>query len=208
MIVDPSIEEYLDSLLQDQDSVLQNMERLAKEEEFPHVGPHVGKFLFLLTRMSRARSVFEMGSGFGYSAVWFARALPPDGVVHLTDPSRKRLDQAGDFLEKAGLKERARFHQGDALEIIDRMDGPFDIVFNDVDKEAYPATIDKAARVLRPGGLFVTDNALWYGKVTREPSPDQTTAGVVEFNKRLVADHRFDTVFLPLRDGIALSLRC
>ncbi len=206
-MIEPALETYLDSLLPARNPVLVEMEERAGKEDFPIVGPKVGRLLFILTRLARARRVLELGSGFGYSACWFAQALSAGGEVHLTDASAQNLDQARDYLRRAGLADKARFHQGNALELIDQMSEPFDVVFSDVDKEDYPQTIDKVARVLGAGGLFVTDNALWYGKVVQTPPPDAATAGVVEFNRRLANDQRFDTAIVPLRDGLAIALK-
>jgi predicted O-methyltransferase YrrM len=166
----------------------------------------VGRLLFILVQSMKARRVLELGSGYGYSALWFARALPGNGEVHLTDWSEENLRSARRYLDRAGLLAKARFHHGNALAIIDRVKGPFDIVFNDIDKEHYPVVVDKAFRVLRPGGLLISDNALWEGKVHRK-RVDATTRGVQEYNQRVFAHPRLQTVILSLRDGLSLSLK-
>jgi caffeoyl-CoA O-methyltransferase len=204
MIVNPNVERYLDSLEPRPDAVRRAMERRAARERFPIVGPQVGRLLAMLAASMRARRVLELGSGFGYSALWFARALPASGEVHLTDGSENRLAWARKYLQRAGLVRRARFHPGDALATLGRIQGRFDIVFNDVDKEQYPAVVDRAVEILRPGGLLITDNALWYGKVTRMRA-DPATRGVQEYNRRVFSRKDLDTVILPLRDGVALS---
>jgi predicted O-methyltransferase YrrM len=212
-IVNPSLESYLTHLRPGRDEIFIEIEQLARERKFPAVGPDVGQLLFILARSIGARTILELGSGFGYSALWFGRALDPADpsckvVCTDTDPENKKQTEA--FFRRAGLFGLLEFHVGDALETARRLEGPFDIVFNDVDKEIYPDTIDPAARLVRPGGLFITDNALWYGRVVA-PDPDdpkdEATRGVCEFNRRMAKDTRFHTVILPIRDGVSLALR-
>jgi len=183
------------------------MERLAAERDFPIVGPQVGALLAVLTRAVGARRILELGSGFGYSALWFARSLPVDGTVQLTEFSPAALDEARVFLERAGLVHKARFHEGDGLATASELSGPFDIVFNDVDKEHYPEVVAPAVALLRPGGLLVTDNALWYGKPADPRVTDEATEGVREYNRRIFAHPELLTVILPVRDGVALSIK-
>ena len=117
MIVAPRIEAYLQDLQPESDPILAEMERLAAGRDFPIVGPQVGALLALLTRATGASRVLELGSGFGYSALWFARALPDDGTVQLTDFSAAALDEARTFLDRAGQLTKARFHAGDGLAV-------------------------------------------------------------------------------------------
>jgi caffeoyl-CoA O-methyltransferase len=206
-IVTQPIEAYLEALAGPpaDEPVRVAMERLAAERGFPIVGPHVGRLLSILARTLGARRVLELGSGFGYSAYWFARAVGEGGEVHCTELSADNRDQALSFLGQAGLGQRVTYHLGDALELArSQPDGTFDLVFNDVDKELYPQTVELAVKLLRPGGLFITDNALWKGRVTAPAEADETTRAVLEFN-RLVTDHpALETVIVPLRDGLAI----
>lgn len=205
-LVDPAIERYLSDLAPSDDPVLREMERLAAERSFPIVGPQVGRLLYVLAAASGARRVFELGSGFGYSAYWFARAVGPDGEVVLSETSAENAALAARFLERGGLGERVRIEVGDGLERIAGETGPFDIVFNDVDKAQYPRVLERAAAALRPGGLLISDNMLWRGAVL-EPAPsDAATRGVQELTRRLYAAERFVTALLPLRDGVSVSL--
>jgi len=204
-IVDPAIDRYLHELANPEDPVLREMEVLAAKESFPIVGPQVGRLLHLLARMIRARRVIELGSGFGYSAYWFARAVGPDGRVVLTEGSEERAAQAAEFLERGGLAERVRIVVGDGLEIIEGAGSGFDIVFNDVDKEDYPRVLDKAAAALRPGGLFISDNMLWFGTVLEAEPSEASTHGIKELTRLLYASSEFETVLVPLRDGVTVS---
>ena len=154
-----------------------------------------------------ARRVLELGSGFGYSALWFARAVGPDGRVVLTEYSPDRAAEAEGFLRRSGLLDRVRIEVGNALEIAERLDGPFDIIFNDVDKEDYPAALEIAIDRLRPGGLFISDNMLWKGKVLDTDTTDAATRGVLELTRRLYASDRLATTLVPVRDGVTLSVK-
>ncbi len=205
-VVDQRIERYLAELHSERDPVLTEMERLAEELAFPIVGPQVGALLYILTRSSRAKRVLELGSGFGYSALFFANAVGPSGRVVLTDTDRENRSRAHRFLTKARLEDRIQFRVGDALELATSLRGRFDIVFNDIDKEQYPLVPDAAAKLLRPEGLLITDNALWGGCVAEDPNADEATRGVRRYNELMARDPRYTTVILPLRDGLSVSL--
>lgn len=206
-IVDPEVERYLHSLASPDDAVLREMELFAAERNFPIVGPQVGRLLDVLTRACRATRVFELGSGFGYSAYWFARAVGAGGEVVLTDRSAEHGELAATFLARGGLADRVRVEIGDALEILDRTPGEFDVLFNDIDKERYPEVLDRAAAALRHGGLLVSDNMLWYGTVLEDRPAEPSAAAVKELTRRLLASPEFSTVLLPIRDGVTVSVR-
>lgn len=203
-VVDPRLEGYLESLLPPADPVRAEMEALATKRGFPIVGPLVGRFLALLVELTGARRVLEMGSGFGYSALWFARALPDDGEVILTEYDAGDCDRARRFLEAGGVAGKASFLVGDALQLVPELDGAFDIVLIDVDKEQYPDALEIALPKVRPGGLLIADNVLWFGRVVEERPPSPSTEGILEFNRRIHADPRLRVATVPLRDGLAL----
>ena len=204
-IVFPELETYLETLETTRDAVLLEMERRAAAEDFPIVGPLVGRMLCLLAKSIGARRVLELGSGYGYSAYWFARSLPPDGEIVLTEMSETHLRQAEGYFRRGGLRCRARFEQGDGLQILDRLPGEFDIILNDVHKQQYPAAFQAVSRV-RAGGYFLSDNMLWGGRVARDPS-HATTRGVLELTRLLFAEPNLYTTILPLRDGLSVSLK-
>lgn len=206
-ILSDDIDRYLHSLARSEDPVLVEMERIAAERDFPIVGPLVGRLIFVLARSIGAKRVFELGSGFGYSAQWFARALPEDGLVVLTEGSAERAADARAFLDRAGLLSRCRIEVGSALDLLAEEKGEFDIVFNDIDKHQYGEVYEAARRVLRPGGLLISDNMLWYGKVLDEPPRDAATAGVKELTRKLHASPEFVTTLVPIRDGVTVSVR-
>jgi predicted O-methyltransferase YrrM len=207
-LVDPRIEEYLRRLYDDGDPVRHEMEALARERTFPIVGPLVGRHLAVLTRAIGARRVFELGSGYGYSALHFARAVGEDGEVHCTELSEDNVRLAEGFLRRAGVWERVRYHREEATAALKRVGGTWDVVYNDIDKEGYPATVDLAFERLRPGGLFITDNVLWSGRVLEgEDDGTPATRGVREFTRRLLAHPGFLTAIDPTRDGVAVALK-
>ena len=206
-LVHPNVDRYLAELSRSTDPILVEMERLAAEQSFPIVGPQVGRLLYVAAVSISARRVLELGSGFGYSALWFARAVGPDGRVVLTEYSPERAAEAEGFLRRSGLLDRVRIEVGNALEIAERLDGPFDIIFNDVDKEDYPAALEIAIDRLRPGGLFISDNMLWKGEVLDADTTDAATRGVLELTRRLYASDRLATTLVPVRDGVTISIK-
>lgn len=207
-IVNADIEAYLRGLYEDGDPVRREMETLAAERRFPIVGPLVGRELSLLARAIGAKKVFELGSGFGYSALFFAKAVGEGGNVHCTDLSEDNERMAKEFLTRAGLWSRITYHREEATKALVKTGGTYDIVYNDIDKDGYPETVDLAYSHLRPGGLFITDNVLWSGRVL-EPQKDASpsTKGVIEFTRRLLAHKGFLTSINPTRDGVAVALR-
>ncbi|MBI2163206.1 MAG: O-methyltransferase [candidate division NC10 bacterium] len=205
-IVVPRIERYLESLETTRDAVLTQMERQAAERDFPIVGPLVGRMLCLLAQSIGARRILELGSGYGYSAYWFTRALPDDGELILTEASAENLAQAKEFFREGGVRCRVRFEPGDAFEILERLPGEFDIIFNDVDKQQYPSAFHKAVPRVRRGGYFLSDNMLWGGRVVEDHS-DPTTRGVLELTRLLFRAPNLYTTILPIRDGVSVSLK-
>ena len=206
-IVDPRVEEYMRSLLERYDDpVLLEMERVAAERNFPIVNRIVGVTLEALARSIGAQRVFELGSGYGYSAYWFARAVGPSGEVYLTDGDPENEKKALHYLGRAGLVERVRFRVGDAVTSFGEVEGEFDIVYCDIDKEGYPEAWRAARDRVRVGGLYLCDNVLWSGRVVEE-SPDDTTKAILEHNAMIAADERYLSVIVPTRDGVMVALR-
>ena len=204
--MDPKIEEYLDRLLAPGDRVLKEMEREGKERRFPIVGPQVGRLLCLMARMTGAMQIFEMGSGFGYSAYWFLKGMPPGGRVILTDDSEENLNQARRYFSQAGLSDRVRMEVGDALELIEQYPGPFDIIFNDIDKEQYPRAFEKALSRIRKGGLLISDNVLWFGSILTD-SREPDVQGIRAYNKLIMGTKEVFTTIIPIRDGVSITIK-
>lgn len=206
-IVDRSIEDYMKILAaSDDEEVLLEMEARAEREGFPIIGRLCGQLLEVMARAISARRIFEMGSGFGYSAYWFSRAVGSMGEIHLTDMDAANRDSALEYLERAGLVEPITYHVGDALSIFGETSGEFDIVYCDVDKEGYPRAWETARSRVRVGGLYMCDNMLWSGRVV-EPEPDARTAAIDETNKAIASDPDWRSIIVPTRDGVVVAVR-
>jgi caffeoyl-CoA O-methyltransferase len=188
------------------DPVLADMHREAKAQRFPIVGPEVGRLLFQLASASGARRVFEMGSGFGYSTLWFARGVGREGHVHHTDGDPRNTEKAKEYLNRAGVGERVTFSTGDARSILRETPGEFDIVFMDIDKDQYPDAYRIFRDRVKVGGLVIVDNLVWSGKVA-EGVDDPMTNGVREYLDLMWNDPRFVSSLMPVRDGVGVSLR-
>ena len=206
-IVNPEIETYMASLQARHDEpVLLEMEREGRERGFPIVGRNVGVTLEVLARSIGARRVMELGSGFGYSAYWFARAVGDGGEVHCTDGDPANAAKGADFLTRAGLFDRVTYHVGDAVEQMAAVEGAFDIVYDDIDKHGYPDAWRAGRERIRVGGLYICDNVLWSGRVV-EPDPDRNTSAILEHNRLIADDDRFVSTIVPTRDGVFVALR-
>ena len=210
-IVAPEIETYLSSLV----TLPPTLERVAAEGAelgLPIIDCTVGRLLETIVLATKASQVLEIGTANGYSALWLAQSLPPDGrlISFEIDPSRAQL--ARGHLNEAGLGDRASVMVGNAALLVHKVAGPFDVIFNDGDKRQYPQLLDRLVTLLRPGGALVTDNILWSGEVVPSlvmppsRSTDETKA-IAAYNRQLAADSRLVTSFLPVRDGVAVSIR-
>ena len=206
-ITNEPVEDYLYSMLPPRDEVLSEMEAEAAAKKVPIVGPAVGRILQQLAMMINAKTIFEMGSAIGYSTIWWARALGDGGRVFYTDGDPKNAERARGFFARAGVQDKIKIETGDALELLSEHKQQFDIIFNDVDKEDYPRVFRLISPRLRQGGLFITDNVLWSGRVTDLRSQDTRTKAIQEFNRQLYASPDFYTTILPIRDGVAVAMK-
>lgn len=204
-ITDPRIEEYLMGLAPEADPTLLAMEHRAREMPFPIVDRLVGRLLYLLTRLQQPRLVVELGSGFGYSAWWFARAISITGKVVMTDYSPTNIAYAREMFQESGLVDRVEFRVGDALEI-GREYRDIDLLFIDLDKHQYREAAEAMIPRLAPHALVIADNALWHGRVA-EGDDDPESRGIREFNDFMTSRKDFFTTILPLRDGVMVSYR-
>jgi caffeoyl-CoA O-methyltransferase len=201
------IEKYLYDLLpQSEPAVLRDMEAQAKQRNIPIVGPAVARLLYLLAQVSGAKRIFEAGSAIGYSTIWWALAIGESGRVIYTDGNPKNADEARGYFQKAGVEKRIDVRIGDALEFLsEEKPGSFDIIFNDVDKEDYPRVFKLAIPRLKSGGLFITDNVLWSGRVADPTNSEPTTKAIREFNDLLYGSKELFASIIPLRDGVAVA---
>jgi caffeoyl-CoA O-methyltransferase len=205
-ITTPEVDDYLYETLPPRDEVLAEMEADATKNDYAIVGPVVARVLYQLAVISGAKKIFEMGSAIGYSTIWWARAVGEDGRVIYTDGDPKRADKARGYFERAGVTKRIKVRVGDALEFLSEEKEQYDIIFNDVDKTDYPRVFRLALPRLKSGGLFITDNVLWSGKL-RDPNPDATTKAILQFNKLIFESPDLFTTILPIRDGVAVCIK-
>ena len=216
-ILDPKLESYLSGLFPEEDPLHGEMERFASQRTFsigqgktipfPIIGKLVGRLVYQLARMVKARRVLELGSGFGYSGYWFSRAIGPQGELTLTEGSKQNLDDAKKFLGRLPSPPKIDFRQGDALEILETLPGEFDVVFIDIDKHQYPEAFKKAGPRVKKGGLFIADNTLWGGEVLEPQKADKNAKGIIEFNRLISSSKDFIASIVPLRDGVAACLK-
>jgi len=205
-LTSPLIEDYILEKTWIEDKLVDEMHTYAEINEVPIIGPLVGKYLYQIALITNAEKIFEMGSGFGYSAYWFAKAFKGKGKVNCTDFSGDHKEAAKSFFKKAGFENYLEFVCGNSLEILKESGDKYDIIFIDIDKEEYPYVIDITYDKLNKNGLMIADNTLWYGRVI-EDDELPSTKGIKKFNNMMSLDKRFITTIIPLRDGITLSYK-
>lgn len=201
---------YVRRLFAREDEVLRATQAAADDAGLPRIQlpPATARAVQVLVRATGGRRVLEVGTLGGYSAVWLARALAPDGRLVTIEGDERHAAVAKRSLDRAGVASRVDVRVGDGLAEMAALapDGSFDAVFVDADKERYAAYLDEAARLLRPNGLFLADNAFWKGRVLA-PRPGGRSEHVHRFNERLAADARFTATLLPVGDGLAVGVR-
>lgn len=204
-----AVQEYLTSLVPPRPAELEKMEAIAQQEDFPIIGPACGQYCYQLARMLGARSVFELGSGFGYSTAWFARAVRENGggVVHHTVWDEELSRRAAVHLSALGYTDLVQMHVGEAVETLGRQTETFDIIFNDIDKQAYPASLAVIQSKLRSGGLLIIDNMLWSGRIFDEDDRSPATQGIREFTSMITNDPQWIVSLAPVRDGMIIACK-
>jgi len=207
-ILHPEVRDYIHSLCTSDDPLIEQLEAHAQSRNFPLIGRSSGEWLELLTRMIGGKRVFEFGSGFGFSAYFFARAVGPQGEVIGSEKDAHELDDHKRLFAGHPLAARIRIEQGGAFEVFDQQQGMFDAVLIDIDKASYPQALEQAIPRVRPGGLILADNVLWGGKTARPAAQDDgSTAALQAFNRQLVTDPRIQTAILPCGDGLSVSMK-
>jgi caffeoyl-CoA O-methyltransferase len=207
-LVAPELRQYLASLVPPRPPEMVAMEEYARTTGFPIIGPVAGYVCYLVARMIGARRIFEMGSGYGYSTAWFARAVLENGggtvyhVVWDADLSAR----ARRHLRALGYEGVVQYRVAEAVGALRDTDGPFDLIFNDIDKESYPDALPVIADRLRPGGVLIADNALWQGRVFDPQDRSPATEGVRRFTQMVASDPRWIATVVPVRDGLLLAL--
>jgi len=214
-VVPDHVEQFARAVASESDPLVEEMDAHAEETGFPTVGPAVGGWLRLLAGAVDARRVFEFGSGFGYSAYWFAGALPDDGEVVCTEYDADNVARADRYLERGGVRDRVTLERGDALEVVESYDGPFDVVLVDNEKERYREAFEAVRGKVAPGGLVCADNAMVSANVEfdallalvegRDVETTAPTRGIAGYLRAVRDDEAFETALLPVGEGLAVS---
>ena len=205
--IDASVADYIDALANRGGDSLTAIEEAGLRDGWPIVGAAEGGFLHILAKAIRARRILELGTAIGYSATWFARALPPDGQLITVEASPETAKTAGANLVRTGVGDRVTVLVGSAQDVLEDIEGPFDLVFVDINKDGYPDVLEPCIRRLRVGGLLVTDNVLWHGDVANPKDRSRDTTAIRQYNERLAKDPRMAAAILPLRDGVSVALK-
>jgi caffeoyl-CoA O-methyltransferase len=203
------IESYVDGLVPPRPAEMQQMEAWAKEHDFPIIGPAAGQCCYVLSRLVNARRIFELGSGYGYSTAWFARAVRDNGggeVYHVVWDD-ELSQRARKHLATLGYADLVRYHVGEAVETLRQTPGLFDVIFNDIKKDGYPKSLPVIAEHLRPGGLLIIDNMFWHARVFDPNNHTAETDGVREATRMLTTDPQWTSTIVPIRDGMIVAMR-
>lgn len=227
-LIHPRVAQHLDSLVPERPPELLAMERYAEENQFPIIGPAAGHYCYLTARMIGARRIFELGSGYGYSTAWFARALrenlagladstnaadkrpgdaTADAVVHHTVWDEELSRMAREHLDALGYGDLVEYRVSEAVQALRETDGPFDLVFNDIEKGAYPDSLQVIERKLRAGGVLIVDNLLWHGRIFDEDDTSDATEGIRELTRRVTRSQAWTVSIVPIRDGLLVAVR-
>ena len=203
------VQDYLKTLVPPRSSEMEAMEMHAKEAGFPIIGPAAGYLCYQIARITGAKHVFELGSGYGYSTAWFAKAVTENGggTVHhvVWDPQLSRRAQR--HLGKLGYGDIVEYHVAEAVETLNGMPGPFDLIFNDIDKDAYPDSLPVIEEKLKSGGVLIVDNMLWLGRIFDEKDQEPSTEGVREFTRRITSHDGWIASIVQIRDGLLVAYK-
>ena len=208
-LIADEVSTYLESLVPERHAELLAMEKYGRQQSFPIIGPVVGHLCYQIARMIGARRVFELGSGFGYSTAFFARAVEENGggVVHHVVWDNDLSTRARKHLDAMGYAGTVTYHRGEAIETLRGQAGPFDLIFNDIDKQGYPASLPVIEERLRPGGVLIVDNMLWSGRIFDKRDTTDDTQGVRELTRMLTSRPQWTTSVIPIRDGVVVAVR-
>lgn len=205
----PKIQDYLANLAPPRPHEVRVMEDYAQEHRFPIIGPVAGQMCYQMARLIGARRIFELGSGYGYSTAWFAQAVQENGggEVHHVVWDDKLSQMARRHLSVLGYDGMIRYHVAEAVQTLQAAAGPFDLIFNDIDKEGYPASLPVISEKLRSGGVLIIDNMLWSGRIFDDSDQGKDTQGVREFTRQITTDAGWIASLFPLRDGLIVAMK-
>ncbi len=204
--ISSELQSYLDTLIPERDNTLQEMEAYAAQNNFPIIGPQVGRFLSQIAHIHKPEKIFEMGSGFGYSAYWFAQGAP-DSTIILTDHKQENLDRARKWMNQGKVSARLEFRKGNAVELLKESQDLYDIILIDIDKQDYPEAFRLALEKVPEGGIILIDNLIWHGRVLNQEVRDSSTENVREVNRMLFETPGILSTIVPIRDGLGFITR-
>ena len=205
----PILSHYMNALLPERHPEMQVMEEFARQSGFPILNPAAAHFCYLVARMTAAKSVFELGSGYGYSTAWFALAVKENGggKVYHTVWDAELTARARRHLAAVGVSDLVEFHTGEAVQALRDCPGPFDLIFNDIDKTNYPSSLPVIAEKLRPGGVMLVDNLLWGGRIFNGNDQTPATQAIRRFTLDVMDDPAWITSLIPIGDGLLLAYK-
>jgi predicted O-methyltransferase YrrM len=204
------VSDYVAKLVGEGDELLSWVSEKSSELEsygVHSIDPTRGRLLEILVRMRSAKRVLEIGSGAGYSALWFMRGMGPEGTLDAIEVNPTVVGVLRMVVKKAGLEGRIKIHNGSALELLGRLKGPYDFVFIDAEKDEYPAYLDHAFRLTVAGSTILADNMLWGGSAISGDRGREGVKGIVSYTKLIFNDPRLVSLIIPLGDGMAVSYR-
>jgi caffeoyl-CoA O-methyltransferase len=208
-LMSAQVADYLVNLVPPRPPEMLAMEAYAGETNFPIIGPAAGNMCYQVARLIGAKNIFELGSGYGYSTAWFAMAVKENGggIVHHVVWEEALSQRARSHLSKLGLDDVVRYHVSEAVRKLKEEAGPFDLIFNDIDKTGYPDSLPVIKEKLRPGGVLIIDNMLWDGRIFDKSDQSPDTQAIREFTRRITADRGWIVSLVPIRDGLIVAYK-
>lgn len=208
-ILSKQLSEYLENLVPPRHPEIQKMEDYAAKHNFPIIGPICGHLLYQMARTIGAKRIFELGSGYGYSTAWFAQAVKENGggeINHVVwDDDLSKM--AREHLKTLGYEGMIKYTVGEAIQTLQLAQGPFDLIFNDIDKADYPKALPVIYDKLRVGGLLIVDNILWSGRIFDDTDQSDATKAIREVTGMVMNNDRWVASVVPLRDGLLIATK-
>jgi caffeoyl-CoA O-methyltransferase len=201
------LEQYLSEHYWSEDDLLREVRAdIAQRGPQIQVSAEAGRLLALLVRAAGAKRILEIGTLFGYSGIWMARELPPDGHMDTIEIEQLHADAATHWFERAGLADRVTVHRGAGVDVLATLPGPYDVAFIDADKAAYPEYVRLSLERLRPGGVVIADNAIRHGRIV-EAGVSADMDGIREMHDLLAGDPALVSTAVPVGDGMAIAVK-